>query len=326
VAAVFLVLASAPRLAAADDVPPATRAAARTLGDEAVERFDAGDYAGALDRFQRADDLVHLTTTGLWVARCLVRLGRLVDAENRYVEVTRVRLPAGVADVLARAQVDAAQEREALEKRIPRVVVVLEGARAADAVAEIDGRRVPRALEGVAQPLDPGEHEVALVGPSGRRSQRLALAEGATERVVLRADDVAPPAPAPAPSDAPPAREPARSDVDRPSGAGWTRPAGFAALGLGGALVVTGGVTGALAVAKHADLSPQCPDRACPPALHGDVDALDRLRLVSTIGLAGGAALMGAGAILLLVRSDGAAPPSTSAWIGPGVAGLRGEF
>ena len=43
--------------------------AARQLGNEGIELYERGDYAGALDRLQRAYRVVKVPTLGLWSAR-----------------------------------------------------------------------------------------------------------------------------------------------------------------------------------------------------------------------------------------------------------------
>src|SRR5580700_919246 len=108
---VVLACASAGR---ADPIDEPTRAAARAAAEDALARFDRGDYTGALDLFNRADALVHAPTLGLMAARCLEKLGRLVEASERYLAVTKVQLDPGAPASQAKAQVTAEQERAAL--------------------------------------------------------------------------------------------------------------------------------------------------------------------------------------------------------------------
>jgi hypothetical protein len=56
------------------------RAAARDLFKQGVEAYARGDYDAALDRFRRADALVHAPTIAINIARCLHALGRDRDA------------------------------------------------------------------------------------------------------------------------------------------------------------------------------------------------------------------------------------------------------
>ena len=55
---------------------------ARRLATEAAQRYQAGDYATALDLFTRSAKLYDAPTLRFWQARCLEGLGRLVDAER----------------------------------------------------------------------------------------------------------------------------------------------------------------------------------------------------------------------------------------------------
>jgi hypothetical protein len=103
------------------------RATARKLGGEAVKLYDAGDYAGALEKFNTADSLVPAPTLGLYAARCLVKLGRTVEASERYLEVTRMELDRAALPVMRKAQADAVTEREKLLPSIPTLEVRLTG-------------------------------------------------------------------------------------------------------------------------------------------------------------------------------------------------------
>src|SRR5262249_12179667 len=141
------------------NVDDATRASVRKLGDEAKALFDKGDYAAALDRYQRADALMpRVTTIGVRIARCLVKLGRLVEANERYLAVVRLELPPDAPSVHKEAQEQASQEREQIEGRIAGVIVRLDGA--PEAMMTIDGQPLPRALLGVKRAIDPGAHHL----------------------------------------------------------------------------------------------------------------------------------------------------------------------
>jgi tetratricopeptide (TPR) repeat protein len=99
----------------------ATRQAARLLGKEAAELYQQARYAEALEKFKRADDLAHVPTTGLYAARCLEKLGRLVEAEAKYSAVMRMQVAADALPVHKKAIAEAATEHDALVPRIPRL-------------------------------------------------------------------------------------------------------------------------------------------------------------------------------------------------------------
>jgi hypothetical protein len=99
--------------------------------------------------------------------------------------------------------------------------------------------------------------------------------------------------------------------------------AGFAALGLGIAGLAVGGVSGIVALNRHATLGEGCPDGHCSPQYAGQVDTYRTLANVSTVTTIVGSTGLVAGTILLLT-----APRSTSvhAYAGPGSAGIAGRF
>ena len=118
--------------ASAQQVDDATRSAARQLATDGSAAYQADDYAQAYDRFNRAYQLVHVPTVGIWAARSLVKLGRWVEASERYLELARAPLAADAPPEHLKAQKEANDERALLMPRIPNVRVLLEGADAAE--------------------------------------------------------------------------------------------------------------------------------------------------------------------------------------------------
>ncbi len=321
----------------AQEIGDRERAAIRQLGIEGARLYEAGDYGAALENFQRAHELVGLTTSGLWTARCLAKLGRLVEAAERYLEVTRVTLPSHARKQHVEAQRDAQRERQELMPRIPRVTLRVAGARTG-VVAQLDGTRVPAALLGIAQPVDPGEHTFTATAGQARAEQRFSVAEGKKTEVELTlAPAAAAPAaggdsPRPTPAGQPPA--PGAPDGDAPSGASSVQATlGWVAVGLGGAGLVLGAVTGGLAVDRHSTLADGCSDGRCPPDLHDDVDSYDTLRPLATIGLVAGGVLVAAGVTLVLIapsettdESAAARQVRVTAFLTPELVGVAGTF
>ena len=313
-------------------VSDSARAAARKLGDEAGALFAAGDYAAALEKYERADALVHVPTLGVRAARCLEKLGRLVEAAERYLAVTRMEVKRDAPKVHREALSQAEAERAALLPRIPAVTIEVEGG--TDGVeALLDGKSMPLALISVEQPLDPGAHKLELKRGGTTEEQTFSLSEGEKKRVSIAAP-AAPSAPLSAPSSSATVTE---SDTGTRQGGATQRTLAYVALGVGAAGVLVGSVTGVLALVKKGDLDDACPDRSCPPAKWDDADSYDSLRTYSTVGFAVGVIGAGAGALLLL--SAPKAPPAEQArrskrpvtvWVAPGVyggaGGVRGVF
>jgi len=329
--AIGLVLATLLAVAPVQAQTAAQREAARKFGREGIEAFRGEDYARALDRLTRAHQLVGASTTGLWRARSLKQLGRWVEASDQYLEVSRMELGPNAKESHRKAIDEAVEEREELLRAMPQVTLV--GPLAADATATLDGRSLPPALLGVAGPMDPGPHVVVVKRGEAARTTRFSLEEGVRTEVELEL----PPAPAPSPSPAapppapmPPAPMPPTSSVPEASGgdetgAGSTVVAlGWVGVGLGGAALVAGTVTGILALGQQSDLGENCPDDACEPAFHDDVDAFNTMRGVSIGTLVAGGVVAVAGVTLLLTAPD--AEAEVALHLTPLDARLRVEF
>lgn len=88
--------------------PPdeAAQSAARTLGLAALTLYDQGDYPRALEKFEQAYLVYKAPTLGLGAARCLVKLGKLVAASERYSEVARTELDPSATIAFRQAKED----------------------------------------------------------------------------------------------------------------------------------------------------------------------------------------------------------------------------
>jgi hypothetical protein len=134
------------------------------------------------------------------------------------------------------------------------------------------------------------------------------LAEGSREEVTLElvpdpnatagSPAAAPPAPVAMPDPAPP---PPTAASKKPN------TAGYVLIGVGAAGIVTGSVTGLLAIGKKNNLD--CPDKECPPDEHDQLDGAKGLALVATIGFGVGIAGIAAGTIVLLSAGGQEPPP-----------------
>jgi len=309
------------RAAAGQPVSDSTRAAARKLGEEANALFASGDYAAALDKYDRADALVSVPTLGVRAARCLVKLGRLVEASERYLAVTRMELAPKAPKVHHEALVDAQEERRALLPRIPAIVIKVAGSSEGSEVL-LDGKALPPALLGIEQPIDPGAHRVEVRRGDRVTSQELSIAEGEKKQLALVPPEAAPAA-APQPAAEPRTVGPGPG-VAPDRGGSSLRTLGWVALGVGAVGVLAGAVTGGIAIANKSALDEDCPDRQCPPSQWDDVESYDKLRTYSTIGFSVGVVGLAAGTVLLLAApSEKAARRSElRPWAGIGRHGV----
>jgi hypothetical protein len=171
--------------ASAETVDSSTRAAARELGEEGMKLYDKGDCPGAVDRLTRAHELVHVPTLALYAGKCLEKLGRLVDASERYLDATRDPVDANAPPAQKAAQVDADRARKAILPRLAQLELVLEPP-APDAVVTLDGHPVPSALLGVRRPVDPGSHTIEVQRGGKVTSKSFSINEGQAERVQVQ--------------------------------------------------------------------------------------------------------------------------------------------
>jgi hypothetical protein len=293
--ALTLLTASPARAQAGDE---AARAEARKIGYAGVEAYQAGDFATARERLETAYQMLRVPSLGLWSARALAKLGKLVEAEARYLEV--IRLPTSVGDeaIQEQARRDAGNERTALARRIPSVIVRLEGAPASEVAVTIDDAALVGSALAENHLVNPGRHKVEGIRGTTRAQVEISVAEGEQREAVLRF------AAAPAASTSSGGPDPTLG-VQRPAastGSDPRRTIGWVTLGTGGAGLVIGAVSGFMAMSKKSDL-----DKAgcgtgstCPPSERGNVDSYNSLRTVSGVGFIAGAALAGVGAYLLL--------------------------
>jgi hypothetical protein len=251
-----------------------------------------------------------------------VKTGKLVEASERYGEVTRLKVqPGQQEDVQKRAQADAAQERAALQPRVPTLRVKVEGAEPKAVEVTVEGVKVPTPLLAAPRPTNPGKRVVR--GRLGARvvTEEVTLAEGESRAVILKfgAEPTLPAGPTPAKVEPQPPADPGAAP-----GSGQ-RIAGYVGLGVGGAGLVLGTVMGLVAGHKKSTLETEgCLGTHCYPTQQGDVDSYNSMRTVSTVGFIVGGVGIAAGVTLLLTapsRKEGVA-----LWIGPRSAGLGGSF
>jgi hypothetical protein len=302
-------LAAAPALAQEPDA--GTRMAARELAVSGAEAFDKQDFATALDRFKRAESLYKVPSISVMLARCYARVGRVVEAVDKYEETLRAPLDAAAPEAFQRAVAEATVEVEAARARVARIEIHLPGDAPADAVVLLDNKPVPRALFGVPTPVDPGAHHLSASAP-GRApyGADFTLTEGGRHTLQISLD----PPVAALERDAPAAPAPKKRGVS---------PLAIGLLTGGGLAVAAGAVAGVSALNHRSKLDAAC-NPGCPSSLSDELSGFRRDRTLSYLGFGVGLAAAGVGTYFLF--HDSSSGTKMGALVLPGGAALKGTF
>ncbi len=276
------------------DVPDAaTTQTAVRLSDEASTLFQAGKFADALNLYERAFALVRRPTLGVRIARCLERLGRLNEASERYLTVSRMALPPDLdPDKLAKqreATIQADAERNALMPRIPGVIIQLKGP--ATATVTIDDVVIPQALFGMKRAADPGLHHIVAKNGDEVVTRDVTLKEGEVQTTSIELRE---PPPALITQNG---TAPTTADTSHTSP---MRTIGFVGIGVGAAGLALGVVSGLLALSGQSDLQGKCGDSlACSNVYASNVSAYNTERILTSVGLIAGGVLAATGVVLV---------------------------
>jgi hypothetical protein len=270
------------------------------------------DLQGALDKFQAADAIMGVPTTGLELARTQAELSLLVEALDTCTRVLRYPVEPHEPEPFQSARAEAKQLRDQIRVRIPSLAFELASTEHPGGIElRVDGALVPQAAYGVPRRVNPGTHEIALTVGENRQVVWVTVAEGQTRRVALKV---------PAGHEPPP---PSPPENHGPNAWVW---GGFGVAALGFTL---GTVTGMLAWSERNALDDHCPDRVC-------VEDEDQQRLDRAYGYAnvstgsfvvgGLGAAVGIGALLLAGPEDTANTEARIRPCGPAGLCLRGSF
>jgi hypothetical protein len=290
----------------------ATRSTLRQMSADGVTAYQAADYDTALEKLNRAWGILQTAPLGLWSGRALEKTGRLVEASERYLAAVRAPVDAGgdlAAQEAARKEADEAYH--AIKPRIPTLTVYIEGSEPVEIELTVGGRAILVDFIGELLAVDPGE--VVVVGARGNQVQnaKVSVVEGQAGTVTLTFDPDAEPQPD--------ATEPQPTPADEGStstGPAWQKVAGWTGVGLGGAGLVLGGVTGGILFSKWSELDCGQTSQMCN-ANADETGNLNTLRTVSTIGFIAGGVLAAVGVTLLVT----APRKERTAWVRPYFAG-----
>jgi len=199
-------------------------------------------------------------------------------------------------------------------------------------VAYRDASDLPRAIEALERYLQSDVEPKLRINLQARLDamRRTIEAQQAQQAQAAAAAEPTPPPPEPEPAAPPPAQAPLQVAAD-------DSVVPYVVMGVGGAMVVAGVVTGILASSKVDDIEAACPMDRCPADydLDGERDSATVLVTITDILLIGGLVGIGVGATLALVAekdssATAAAPREPSAGLACGRDGcavqVRGSF
>jgi hypothetical protein len=273
-------------VAVAQDAPSAVRGgeggsgpAATAEGGAAVAEGDAATVAeggGTAAPTPRPPNEGQRCMEAFGRSQRLRRKAKLLDAREQLL----ICAQASCLDVL---RTKCAEWLEEVEADVPSLVVAITDRRGQTPTkgrVVIDGERVPIALRGRAVDLDPGRHVIEVKLPDGEAATRsITMLQGQKNQSVVF--DFEPPPP--------PLPEPAPVTIVRDRG---NNVPALVAFSIGGAALVAGIITGALAFKDESDLNEQCDETGCTQAEIDNGLALAHAS-TATFAIAGVAAVLG---------------------------------
>jgi hypothetical protein len=304
-----------------EDVGQADKDAAREMFRRGDEAYRDGNFGDALKAFVGADTIMRVPTTGLEVGRSLVALNRFVEARAFLERVANDSPDAYEPKPFAAARLQAGRLLREIDKKVAKVTVVVKGPAKSDVTATIDRSEIRTKRFGKAVTLDPGDHELHIEAP-GFVAQDKAFSVEVGERRKLEIVLIATPSDEPKPQDS-------TSAATESGGIGEWWP--YLALGVGGASLIAGGVTGGLSLAAASDFQERCVEatRSCPADAQADQESSLTLAHVSTVTLIAGGVIAGAGVVglvLNLMGDDDEHTAQIEPVIVPLGVGVRGRF
>ncbi|HEX3772355.1 MAG TPA: hypothetical protein VHV30_15870 [Polyangiaceae bacterium] len=319
-----LLVASSPA-ARADGVLPA--AATAVQREQAQSRFARGkdlmnkqSYDAALVEFRASHEIVASPNTRLELARCLVAMGKLVDA---YAELGRTAIEAkelmGQDNRYQRAYAAATAERAQIQPKLGFVSLTIENA-TDDTKLTVGGEEIRRAAWSEPAPVLAGSTDVVATTP-GRApvTRSVTLAAGASTTLTIDAQ-----AGAPTTSEAPAAV--AEAPVAEPSSGSSLRTWAYVAGGAGVVGVGAFAIFGAMAHAKYSRLESDCPAGLCPASDADTISGGRTDKTIANVGLVVGVLGLAGGATLFVLSRKKDEAPAASLVVAPSWVGVRGSL
>lgn len=328
--------ATSPTLAQDDAAEvDADQAAGRSLFQEGLKLYEAGNYTEACSMFERSLARYPGLGTRGKLAQCYEKIDKPASALEQYREVAEL---AGQAGQEARERV-ARDRAEALASQVPRLVVeVPENAKLEGLSIKVGDEALSPELYGKEAPYDPGTYEVSASAPNHDAWRQTAeLKNYRSIRIIIpKLVETATPAPAPVPAAPlpvapPPAAPPPPADEpDRSSERPWQMPLGIALTGVGAVALVVGGVVAGSASSTYDEAfeTGECNSETleCTPDGFQKTEDAKGLANASTGLVIGGAVLAVTGVTLWATAPSSDDGAATAVRVGPGRLDVVGRF
>lgn len=325
-------------------VGDAERAGARAQAVAGAQAFEKGQWQESLDRFTRAESIVHSPTHLLFIGKSQLQLGQLVQAHESLMKVVNEKADAGASAAFLEAQRDAQKEAQSLldqlEPRIPQLRIILNGAPSGGTQVTMDGEVVPAALVDVPHPVNPGQHVLKATASGLAGEATVSIAEGQTQTTTIQ---LAPQAGAM--GGATPTSGAQVSSTQQDVGTTQTsdpkktyRIVSYVGLGVGVVGLGVGTVFALQYGSKESeanDLNDRCRPAGCSPQDRQAIKSLDddanSAGTIATIGLVAGGVGLATGVTFLVLSLGGSSPQSANRshvqpYVGPDRVGVFGTF
>ncbi len=297
---------------------------ARALMDAGDARFEAKQYASALEQYRAADEIMAVPTTGIEVGRALERLGRLLEAREVLRRVSEHPQRVDEPRPFSQARQRADRLLSDIAPRIPRVTIEHTGlTEGVSPEITWDGQHLDPAKIGGYLEADPGQHRVVAVAagfPDVTRDVK--LAEGQALSVVLQFSQ----------RPRAVARAPTRSQPEVSTGPERAKASGkptlfWVGVGVAAAGFAAGSATGVYSLSLTSSAKEHCEGKQCTQDAQSDIDSAKTFANVSNVAFAVGVAGLGVAAWQFFShRSSEKSQPALQAAVGPGSVSLFGRF
>jgi hypothetical protein len=261
---------------------------------QALAEYQGERYCEAALGFQHALQAIPLPVSALWMARARAKCGDWLAALRDYATATKlISNELWLGNKQQRAQLVAATEAEALERRMPHLIIQVPLLLAANSQVMLDGKLLAPDRYGSKFAVNPGAHLLTLHQGNGIVERQVHVLP--VQTLVIRLERTLP-ANATArelpdengsllasrPSSPPPARR--------------FRTATIVAVSFGAAGITAGIVTRAFAFGQQSTIDSHCDtNKACDPTGMEAVHRADSLQTQSTIYLLAGLLGIGTG-------------------------------